>query len=125
MGRLKEVRAKLMTDLAVLDIPVMDDWSIRADPPCIFLAPPQGTDYLTAGDEFALCFVMNLDVVILVEARPPNEGREELEDLLEDVLRNTVDWAFEGADSPGIASKSDSTVEFLGTVVHLAKKLYL
>jgi hypothetical protein len=125
MGKMKELRTALMNDLAVLGIPVMDDWEIRADPPCIYLTPPRGGFYLQAADKFGSYFIMSLDLVVLVEARPANEGRDDLEDLLEDVLRNTADWTMTGVDPPGMASKGDSTIDFLGTVVHLDKELDL
>jgi hypothetical protein len=125
MGRMKELRAALAVDLSVLNIPIMDDWSVRADPPCVFLTPPQANDYVVAGKEYGTCFVMNLDVVILVELRPPNEGRDELENLLEDVLRNTVDWSLTGVDPPGTVSKGTSTHEFMAATVHLSKGFYL
>jgi hypothetical protein len=124
VGKMKELRAQLVSDLAVVGVPVMDDWLLRAEPPCIFLTPPLTASYVQAGDQFA-SYVLNVDVVVLVEAGPMNESRDELETLLEEVLRNTADWGLIGVDSPGTASMADSTVEFLGTVVHLGKRLYL
>ena len=124
MGRLKETREKLVADLEVTGVAVMDVWRITGEPPCILLVPPPGRSYVEGGKTFGE-FLINVDVVVLVRARPPNEGRDELEELLEDVLRNTADWALDGVDSPAAASIPDSTVEFRGAVVHLSKPLFL
>jgi hypothetical protein len=129
-SKIQEMREQLKNDLAVVGVPVLDDWLVRAEPPCILLTSPLSNSYVLGGAEFG-SYVLNLDVVVLVkagptaEAGPTNESRDELEALIEDVLRNTVDWGLNGVDSPGTASLSDSTVEFLGTVVHLGKRLFL
>lgn len=127
MAKMKDLRDQLIADLQVVGVPVMDDWLIRAEPPCILLTPPLATPYVTGGAQFA-SFVMYIDVVVLVEhsdTQPDNDDRDELEGLVEDVLRNTADWALTGVDSPGTATLPDSTITFLGTVIHLGKSLYL
>ena len=124
MGILKDTRAQLVADLQVIGIPVTDDWAIRADPPCIYVTPPP-SDYLEPGQTFGHSFVMNLDVVVLVESQSANADRDELENLVEEVLRNTADWALAGVDPPGTTSLSESTFEFLHTTVHLGKELHI
>lgn len=124
MSKMQGLRDKLAADLAVLGVPVMDQWAIRAEPPTIFLAPPLAGPYVTPANTFQT-YVMGLDVVVLVLRRPPDEGRAELEDLIEGVLVNSVDWAMRSVDSPAVATITDSTFEYLGSVVHLAKDLTL
>lgn len=122
---LKELRNALAADLAVLDVPVYDSWPIRPDPPCIFLVPPLGGSYITGARQFAGSYVLSLDAVVLVERRPPDEGREGLETLVEGLLRNSIDWALSGVDPPSAVNISESSYEFLGTVVHLSKSFRL
>lgn len=124
MGKFKTLRDALESDLNVISVPVMQDWLVRAEPPCILIAAPISNQYVTEGKEFG-AVVLNLDVVVLVNAHPQADARNALEELLEDVLRNSVDWALIGVDAPGTASLPDSTVEFLGTVVHLGKSVQL
>jgi hypothetical protein len=124
---MKELRDQLIADLEVVGVPVLDDWAIRAEPPCILLTPPLSTSYVTAGQQFA-SYVLNIDAVVLVEfseTQPDDVSRDQLEDLVEEVLRNTVDWALTGVDSPGTATVPESTITFLGTVIHFGKSLYL
>lgn len=124
MSKLAELRNILIQDLAVLGVPVFGAWPIRAEAPSVYLVPPLSAPYVAAGREFG-SYVASLDAVVLVERRPPDEGREALELLLEDLLRNSADWALTGVDSPAAASMQDSTIEFLGTIAHLAKTFYL
>lgn len=124
MSTFKEVRGTLAADLGVVGVPVIDDWPVRTEPPCIYLTPPISGSYVSEGKEFGTV-QLHLDVLILVDAHPIGPARDELENLLEEVLRNSADWGLDGADPPGTASMPDSTVEFLGTVVHLGKTIYL
>jgi len=124
MGKLKDLRDQLISDLAVIGVPVIDDWWLQAEPPCVLITPPLGGPYVEAGELFA-SFVLNVDAVVLVRRTPSDDGREQLENILEDVLRNTVDWSLKGVDPPSTATRPDSTVEFFGTVVHLGKTLNL
>lgn len=124
MAKMKELRAQLAADLAGLGVPVIDDWIIRAEPPCILLAPPIAGSYVTGSKQFAT-WTLNLDVIVLVQAQPYDASRAQLEDLIEDVLRNTVDWSLTGVDPPATATAPESTIEFLGTVIHLGKSLNL
>lgn len=124
MSTFKETRDALMADLAPLGVPIVGEWPIQASAPCVFIVPPLAGYYATGGRELT-SYVYNLDAVILVERRPPDEGREDLETLLEALLLNTVDWALLGVDPPSAATVQESTIEFLGTVVHLGKTIYL
>lgn len=124
MSKLADLRALLIQDLAVLGVPVFGEWPIRAEAPSVYIVPPLATPYVAGGREFG-SFVCSLDAVVLVERRPPDEGREALELLLEDLLRNSVDWGCAGVDSPTATSLQGSTIEFLGTIAHLSKTFYL
>jgi hypothetical protein len=122
MGRIKDLRDALITDLEVVGVPVMDDWQVRAEPPCILVGPARGGPYVTPGLEFT-SYVLSTDVIVLVEMGP--DARDRLETLIENVLVNSVDWALGGVDTPPIQSVEDSTVEFLSSAVHLEKGFYL
>lgn len=125
MGKLKETRDALIADLAVLGVPVMDGWQLDAEPPCVLITAPSAGTYVEGGEQFA-SHVMNVDAVILVRnSTVEDQARDALENLLEDLLRNTADWSLNGAEAPTVAAIPGSTVEFFGTVVHLAKTLYL
>jgi hypothetical protein len=125
MGAMKDLRAQLVADLAVTGVPVMDDWIIRAEPPCIYITPPNAELYVTGGQQFGM-FRLAVDVTVLVALKESDGAdRDELEDLTEAVLANSADWALTGVDSPGTASLPDSTIVFLGIVVHLAKQFTL
>lgn len=125
MGAMKDLRAQLVADLAVTGVPVMDDWVIRAEPPCIYITPPNAESYVTGGQQFGT-HRLAVDVVVLVALKESDGAdRDELEDLVETVLANSADWALAGVDSPAAYSMPDSTIVFLGTVVHLAKQFTL
>ncbi len=122
MGKIKDLRDALIADLAdSVGIPVMDDWLVRAEPPCILVTTP-GADYVHAGKELR-SYVLSADVAVLVQVGP--DARDQSDALLEAVLRNTADWGLVGVDPPRADSIEDSTVEFLSTVVHLEKGFYL
>jgi hypothetical protein len=125
VGKLKEARAALIADLNVLGVPVMDGWQLNAEPPCVLLTPAAGRSYVDGGEQFA-SFVINIDVVVLVrDSSVPDQARDALEDLLEELLRNSADWSLDGVDAPQVSAVPGSTVEFFGTVVHLGKTVYL
>jgi hypothetical protein len=124
MGKLKETRDALVADLSVLGVPVMDGWKLSAEPPCVLLTP--AVLYVEGGEQFAHSYVINIDAAVLVRnSSIPDHARTALEDLLETLLINTADWSLKGVDAPTISTVSGSTVEFLGTVVRLAKAFHL
>jgi len=114
----------LQSDLSVVGVPVMQGWLIHAEPPCVLLSPPIGGAYVSEAKEFG-AVTLNIDVVVLVLATPRDRARDALDDLLEAVLRNSMDWALQNVDPPGTAALPDSTIEFYGTVVHLGKSVQL
>lgn len=124
MSVLKSMRTTLATDLSVLGVPVYPEYPLRLDPPCVYFTVPIGGPYIATAREFGT-FVVSLDVVVLVEHRPPDEGREALETLLESLLLNSMDWALLGVEPPATQTIEDYTYEFLGTVVHLSKAFHL
>ena len=124
MSALRDLRDTLAADLAALGVPVHTNVAIRLDPPCVLLTAPIGGPYVNGGRELG-SYVVSLDAVVLVEHRPPDEGREDLETLIEGLLRNSMDWALTGVDPPSVVTVADNASEYLGTVVHLSKAFYL
>jgi len=123
MGKLKDARDQLIADLSVLNVPVMDSWKLAAEPPCVLLSP--ATPYVEAGQTIG-DYIINLDLAVLVRnSSVPDIARTALEELLEQLLINSADWALAGVDAPELSALPDSTVEFLGTVVHLGKSVHL
>lgn len=115
---IREAREKLAADLSVIGIPVLAAWPDEPEPPCLFITPPQGGDYVTAG-QFPSDYLITVDVVVLVGKTTSNAGDlEALETVVEDVLENTEDWAFRGVDAP--AAVTVHGISYLGTVVHLS-----
>lgn len=125
MSAIKDLRDALAVDLAPLSVPVYTQWPIRLDPPCIFLTDPVTGPYITGGQELG-SYVMSIDAVVMVPAAiVEDRGREDLETLLEALLRNTVDWAVTGVDPPSSAAFESDAHELLGAVAHLGKTFYL
>lgn len=112
------LRAQLAADLAVLDVPVVEQWPNRVTPPVIFLTPPASGSYVAGGPTFG-SYTCSIDVVILVDRAVIAAALSTLEDLVEGVLTNSVDWSLDGVDSPSLVTIGAS--EYLGTIAHLSK----
>jgi hypothetical protein len=120
VGAFSDLRDTLAADLAALDVPVHPAWPDTLVVPCVFLTPPLGGEYVTAGPTFG-GYTMAVDVVILVGHAQAGTAFAALEHLIETVLINTVDWSLDGVDSPSPISVTDGGAEYLGTVIHLSK----
>jgi len=112
------LRDTLAADLGALDVPVLAAWPDRVTPPCVIVVPPASASYVVGGPTFG-SFTVALDVVALVPHGSPNVALPALETLIEGVLTNSVDWALNGIESPGVTTIG--AAEVLGTVIHLAK----
>jgi hypothetical protein len=117
-----DLRAKLVADLGVLGIPVHDSWPDRVTPPVLFVVAPNNAFYVAAGPNFGE-YTVALDVCALVPKQAASEALSALEDLLEGVLTNTVDWALQGVDAPGVVTVNGS--DCLGSLIHLSKPAIL
>lgn len=116
---IQTIRDTLAADLGVLDIPIYAAWPAKMiSPPCVFVTPPVSTSYVTAGPNFTE-YTVAVDVVALVAKADASVALANLEVVIEGVLANTVDFGLSGVDAPGTVSVNG--VEYLGTVVHLAK----
>jgi hypothetical protein len=124
VGVFADLRGALAADLAVAGVPVFPSWPDDLDVPCIFLAPPVGGDYVSAGQTFG-SFNLAVDVVILVAHSTAESGIEALDTLLEAVLANSVDWSLTGVDAPAPITVTDQGADYLGVAVHLSKSTRL
>ncbi|GAA3193967.1 hypothetical protein ACFO1B_03830 [Dactylosporangium siamense] len=115
---IKTLRDQLAKDLDVLGVPVANGWPDRITPPVLLVVPPASAVHVTAGPNFTE-YTVALDVVVLAGKASPALALNALEELVEGVLSNTVDWSLSGVDSPSLVTISGT--EYLGTVVHLSK----
>lgn len=112
------MRAALVADLAIGDMPVFTAWPARVTPPCLFVTPSSFNSYVTGSDLFGE-YVVALDVVALVAQATPDIALVALDEVIETVLQNTVDWRLDGCDSPSLVTVNG--VDYLGTIIHLTK----
>lgn len=124
MSQLKEMRDKLATDLEALGVPVFGSWPTSINLPCVYVMPPLGSVYITAGPNFRE-YTVNIDVAILADHDDVEASLETLETLLEAAIVNSMDWAFGGAEPPAPITVTESGAEYLGTVLHLSKYINL
>jgi hypothetical protein len=115
---LTSLRAQLVQDLSVTDMPVFTQWPTRITPPCLFVTPSSISPYVRPGDAFG-GFLVALDVVALTTQATPDIALPALDAVIEKVLANTVDWQLESCDGPSLVTVSG--VEYLGTIVHISK----
>lgn len=124
---ISDKRAALIGDLATgsggqadpVAATIVDSWPTKVTaPPLVFIVPPQGAAYVTGGPNFAQ-FTVSLDVVILVGRPDAADAVSHLDQLIEQVLANTMDWRLTGVDSPAIVTVGG--VDYLGSVAHLSQ----
>lgn len=126
MPVLKELREALAAELAdaIDDATVSAAWPTSITPPCIYVIPPLGSVYVTAGPNFGE-YIAHLDVAILAAHEPVESALAVVEELLELTLVNSVDWDLDGAEPPAPITVAEGGAEYLGTVVHLSKPVRL
>lgn len=122
MGALRDTRDQLVADLAPLGVPVHVSWPDAVVVPCAWLIPPTGGSYVNGG-QGAGWYIVNQDIVLLVAHGDPDASLDALENMVETVIVNTVDWALQGVDPPAPTTVSEIGGEYLGAVVHLAKQI--
>lgn len=116
-----QLRAALATDLLAVGVPVHDTEPAAIDAPCLIVSTPVAGTYIEGGSNFG-DYVLNIDVVVLVDDTAPAAGSlAAVEDLLAGVLANTVDWALTGVEPPAPLTFSATDRDYLGTLVHLSK----
>jgi hypothetical protein len=124
VSALKDLRDQLVTDLSVIDAAVFASWPTSISLPCLYVMPPLGNVYMTAGPCFGEYTVL-IDVVILADHAEVTESLEVLETLLETAIVNSADWTFVGVEPPAPIAVTESGAEYLGTVLHLSKPIHL
>jgi hypothetical protein len=121
----KDMRDKLKADLEIIDgVQVFSSWPKQIVPPCIYVMPPLGDIYMTAGDTFRQ-YVVHTDVAILTDHADVDESLELLESLIEAVIRNSMDYSFGGVEPPSPMTVTEGGADYLGAVVHLSKPVIL
>lgn len=124
MATLTDVRAALAADLAVLGVPVHPSWPVNVDPPCVFIIPSLTNQYVTDGPAFRE-FTVSIDVVIMVEHDAVEVALNALDQLIESVIVNSMDWTLSGVDPPAPTTITDSGAEYLAAVVHLSRPIQM
>jgi hypothetical protein len=124
MSVLRDMRVRLAADLAVLGVPVFASWPEAITLPCLYVMPPLGSIYMSAGPNFRE-YTVHTDVAILADHAEVVESLETLESLLELAIQNSMDWTFEGVEPPAPITVTESGADYLGTVLHLSKPVHL
>lgn len=124
MSAFKDMRDELAADLEVLEVSVFSSWPQRITLPCVYVMPPLGSVYISAGPSFGE-YTVHADVAVLVDHDDVNEALETLETLLEGVIKNSMDWAFGGVEPPAPITVTESGADYLGAVLHLSKPIRL
>lgn len=117
------LRATLAADLEAAGVTVHPAYPDRLSPPCLVVSPPASGQYVTSGPNFGATYTVHADVVALVAKGTPSLSLADLDDLVEAILTNTVDWSLDGVDAPAVVAVGSG--EMLGTVVHLSKSARL
>jgi hypothetical protein len=120
----KDLRVKLAADLGALNVPVFASWPTTIALPCLYVMPPLGSIYISAGPNFREYTVFT-DVAIIADHDDAVESLETLENLLELAIVHSMDWAFGGVEPPAPITVTESGAEYLGTVLHLSKTVSL
>jgi hypothetical protein len=115
-----DLRTALVADLAVLDVPIAPSWPDVLSPPCGFITPPLGGDYVVQGPMFGE-FTVSLDLVLMVAHSDAEVALTALEALVEGALRHTADWTLTGVDPPAPTTAVEGGADYLASVIHLSK----
>lgn len=117
-----EIRAALIADLKPVKVQVYSGWPDRPVPPCLVVGPAQGATYVEGGQNFGE-YTIRMEVLALVARGKDDEALTKLDQLIEAVLANTVDWGLEGVETPTLVVVGQQPV--LGTLISLAKSARL
>lgn len=124
-NKLTAARHELVADLADIGVPVAASWPNAVAPPCGFVVPPMGGEYLRAGPNFGE-YTLSLSLVLLVEHGTVGEALVSLEDLIAYAVANTAgNWVLANVDPPAPTVVSESGAEYLGAVIQLSKYIRL
>ena len=124
MSVLRDLRVRLADDLGSLGVQVFASWPDEITLPCVYVMPPLGSVYIAGGPNFRE-YTVHVDVAILTDHAEVVESLETLENLLEAVIVNSMDWTFNGVEPPAPITVTESGAEYLGTVMHLSKPITL
>lgn len=124
MPAFRAIRDTLADDLAALGIPVHPSWPVSVDPPCAFIIPSLTTEYISPGPNFGEVTVA-VDVVVMVDHDAVEVALDVLDQLIESVLVNSMDWTFAGVDPPAPTTVTDSGPEYLSAVIHLSRPVHI
>jgi hypothetical protein len=125
MSAFSDLRASLAADLAGMAATVTASWPEEIDPPCAFITPPIGGDYVRRGPTFREHTIV-VDLVLLVEHGNANNALDQLEGLVQYALVNTAaDWALEGVEPPAPTTVVEGGAEYLASVIHLSKPVIM
>lgn len=113
---IRELREQLAADLAVIEVPVYPAWPAAPAIPSLIVTP--APIYVAGGQTFGR-YVVTVQVLILASRQRDGASLDQLDQLIEMVLANTVDWALTGVEAPSLVSVGQQSV--LGTLVTLAK----
>jgi hypothetical protein len=119
-----DVRAMLAADLAAIGVTIHPSWPTSIDPPCVFIVPSLTSQYIADGPTFREVTV-SVDVVVMVEHDAVEAALAALDQLLEAVLVNSMDWTLGGVDPPAPTTVTDSGAEYLAAVVHLSRPVHI
>ena len=117
------IREKLAADLEPTGLPVFVAWPDRPPIPCLVLVPG-GAGYVTAppGNNFG-AYTLWIDVLLLVRRDVGPVALAALDEVLEVVLANTVDWGLTRVDAPSLVAVGQQ--QTLGCLISLSKAFRL
>jgi hypothetical protein len=124
VSQLKNMRDTLAADLTVIGVPVFSSWPTSINLPCMYVMPPLGSVYLSAGPNFHE-YTAYVDVAILVDHDDVETALETLETLLEAAITNSMDWGLGNVEPPAPIAVTEGGAEYLGIVMHLNKTFTL
>ena len=117
----QEMKAALITDFETANIKVHDGaWSDRFEPPGVMVRQPISGSYIERG-QLVGEFEQLIDVILVVPQS--DKAVTDLDEFIETVLLNSVDWGFRGVDTVAVINIHGT--DYPGTVIHLAKQARL
>ncbi len=116
-----ELRQALVDQLKTLETDVHNMMPARFNPPGIIVSHSTEGNYV-AGGQFRGEYEVAFDVVIAVKANENDRNAEltEIDNLIEQVLENTMNWGLRGVEAVGEVTIQGA--QYPGTIVHIAKQ---